>query len=124
LFPQAEMNLHGLHSIGRQHRKKRRQAGRRYPCLPLLTAPEWRRLSSGLLSRSMCRGGRRPELGCRLCHANEKRPYPRRQVESSDPAGHVEQVEADPRHDMEDEAPDEKRLRRDAKTHAREHLCR
>jgi hypothetical protein len=48
MFPQIEMNLHGRHSIRRQLRKKRRRAGRRYPCLPPLTAPERRRRSSAL----------------------------------------------------------------------------
>jgi hypothetical protein len=48
--------------------------------------------------------------------------YARSGTSNFDGAGHVEQVEADPRHDMENEAPGEKRLGRDAEECAHENL--
>jgi hypothetical protein len=48
----------------------------------------------------------------------EKLPHPRRQVEVGDPASHVEQFQAEERHHMADDDPDQEDLSRDAQGRA------
>ena len=59
-----------------------------------------------------------------LKRAREKLADPHRYVENGDGASHVEQVQANPWHETENEAPGEKRQGRNAEERAREHLDR
>ena len=49
----------------------------------------------------------------------EELPHPRRQIEVGHPAGHVEQLQAEERHDVADDDPDQDDLGRDAQGCAR-----